>query len=340
MKKRIIALLMIAALLLSSAACAASRKDSDNGYFAAAEAPAAPAPMAEAPAAEEFSYDSAEAETTAAKGDWGESGTQSAAEAQNNYGGHKIIKNAELGLQTRDFDAVLDTINQKISEMGGFVASSNISGKEPEKYGESGRYAYISVRIPQENMEAFLESAKDLATVDYENTSGEDVTYAYYDTESRLKIYQTQRERILELLAQADSIESVIALETELSRITYEIESLTSDLKRWDDLVAFSTVNININEIPPVSAVADDDSFGTRVSEGLMNTLSGIGVFFENLAIYLIIILPVLVLIGAIVWIIIAIVRANRRKKGLLPPKHKKGAAVAVKESEQPEKKE
>ena len=337
MKKRWIAFLLIAALLLSATACASKAQDN----YAAMGAPAAPAPAAaEEPAAmeEAYSYDMA-AENE--KGDWGANTTataQAQAQQQNNYGGHKIIKTADLSLETREFEAVVAAVNQKVSELGGFVASSNTSGKKPENYGDSGRYAYMSVRIPQENMESFIQSTKGLATVTFESTGGEDVTYAYYDTESRLKIYETQRARSLELLATADSSESVIALETELSRITYEIESLTSDLKRWDDLVAFSTVSLNINEIAPVSAVADNDSFGTRISEGFMNTLSGIGVFFENLLVFLIVMLPVLVLLGVIAIIVIAIVRARRRQKGLLPPKE--GKDGSMRDPYEPEKKD
>lgn len=328
MKKRMLVLVMILALLLSAVACAGSK---DGGYFAAA-APAAPA--AEAPAAPRPEpagmYDMATAEEEAydmkGAGEWGENTTQAAAEAKNAYSGHKIIKTADLGIETREFETTIAAVTDKVNALGGYIANSETNGRRPEKYGDSGRWAYLRLRIPQDSMESFIESTKGLGVVTYENTGGQDVTYEYYDTESRLEIYQAQRERILELMTQADSIEAMIALETELSRITYEIESLTGDLKRWDDLVSFSTVTLNIQEIAPVSAVADDDSFGTRVGEGFMSTLSGIGVFFENLAVYIIAALPVLLLLGAIAWIIIAIIRANRRKKGLLPPKGNKAA--------------
>ena len=76
------------------------------------------------------------------------------------YGGHKIIKTASLGLETRTFDETLASIKERVSEMGGYVERSDISGKEPENYGDGGRNAFLTLRIPQEKMESFLEAAK------------------------------------------------------------------------------------------------------------------------------------------------------------------------------------
>lgn len=304
MKKRWLAIVLIAVLLIG-AGCAAPNQ-------AAPEAPKAmPAPAAEA-----------ETSDAAERGGWvGGSGSSEnkavkpeEAAMEQSYGGHKIIKTAGLGLETREFDRDLAYIKQKVVDMGGYVASSYISGRKPEYYNESGRYANLSIRIPQERMEAFLAEARGVATVTYENSSGEDITSSYFDTESRLKIYETQRERIMGLLEKAETMEDIISLETELSRLTYEIENLTTQLKRWDDLIDFATVNIDITEIPPATAVASDDSVGTRISEGFSRTLGGIVVFFENLFVFIVAASPALVLIGLIVFVIVLITRRHRRK--------------------------
>jgi hypothetical protein len=101
-----------------------------------------------------------------------------------------------MGLETREFDTVLAHVKQKTVDMGGYVATSYVSGKKPENYNDSGRYASVPLRIPQERMETFLSDARDIATVTYENSGGEDITANYFDTQSRLEIYQTQRDHI------------------------------------------------------------------------------------------------------------------------------------------------
>ncbi len=310
MKKRWFAALLIAILLIG-AGCAAARNTSPT-------APAAPAVEApQAVPAPEFAADSkAEAEE---RGWTGGSGARDqlaggATPSQQNYGGHKIIKTASLGLETREFESDLNYIKQKAVDMGGYIASSYVNGRKPENYNDPGRYANMSLRIPQERMEAFLAEARGVATVTYENSGGEDITSSYFDTESRLKIYQAQRDRITALLAKADKMEDIISLETELSRLTYEIENLTTQLNRWDDLVSFATVNIDINEIPPAMAVASNDSVGTRIREGFNSTLSGIAVFFENLFVFIVAASPALILIAVIVIVIVVLVRRHSRK--------------------------
>jgi preprotein translocase subunit Sec61beta len=254
------------------------------------------------------------------------SGSSSSA-AKKVYEERKIIRNASLNLETRNFDEDLEYIRNFADELGGYIGTSSISGRKPEAYGDSGRSARFEVRIPQNNMEAFIAGARGRATVVSESTESDDVTANYFDVESRLAIYRTQYDRILELLAQADDINAIIALENELSRLTYEIESLTTQLKRWDDLVTFATVSVSIKEIPPVMAAAEGDSVGTRISEGFQSTLYGLGVFFEEFAIFFIAALPVLVVLAVLAVIIVLICKAAIKRST-----KKKQAAEAKKQ--------
>lgn len=232
-----------------------------------------------------------------------------------NYGGHKVIMTASLGLETRAFDEDLAVLKQKAETLGGYVANSDISGKKPESYGDSGRNASLTFRIPKEQFDAFLESASGVATVTYRSTGSDDVTDSYFDTQSRLEIYQTQRDRTLALLEKADKMEDIIALETELSRLTYEIESLTTQLKKWDDLIDFSTVTISLTEIPAATAASGEESIGSRMKEGFVHTLGGMSVFFENLLILFVAASPVLILLAVLALAIVLIVRLALRRQ-------------------------
>lgn len=311
MKKRLIAIILGTLLLVSVFAGCAVMKSEDSVSVETA-APAAPMP-AEMPAADSGTAGSAQ---DAEKGGGWLNGAEAQESTAPDYGGHKIIKTASVGLETREFDTVLAHVKQKVADMGGYVATSYVSGKKPENYNDSGRYASVSLRIPQERMETFLADTRDIATVTYENSGGEDITANYFDTQSRLEIYETQRDHIKALLENPDTpLEDRIPVEQELFRLTYEIENLTTQLRRWDDLVAFASVTIEIREIPPAMAVASNDDFGTRVSEGLKNTLSGMAVFFENLVVFLIVASPALLVIAVIVIVIVVLVRRRRRKR-------------------------
>ena len=318
MKKRWFALFLCAVLLFGAVAGCAARSESPVASSAPA-APAMPAP-AEKPAADS-GYTGASQESD--KSGWSNgSGSASAGGATSDnatapeYGGHKIIKTASMGLETREFDSDLAYIKQKVTDMGGYVATSYISGRKPESYSDPGRYASLSLRIPQERMDTFLADARGIATVTYENSGGEDITASYFDTQSRLEIYTIQRDHIKALLENPNTpLEDRILVEQELFRLTYEIENLTTQLKRWDDLISYATISIELNEIPPAVAVASNDDFGTRINEGLRNTLSGLSVFFENLVVFLIVASPVLIIIAVVVIVIVVLARRRRRNK-------------------------
>ncbi len=321
--KKFLTLILCVCVLLATVACSAISPSAD--YYTsqnAAVAPAAPAGIAPAPAAVPMptgapSLDEAEAGWGGAQTDKAAdiaSGTSGTVPTDANYGGHKIIRTADISMETREFDTHIAYIRQRIETLGGYVGSSNINGKEPVNYGDAGRNAYISARIPQGQLETFLADARGLATVTNENTYSDDITSSYFDTETRLKVYQTQRERILELLAKATTMESVIALEQELARLTYEIEQLTSSLRRWDDLVAFATVNLSVYELTAPTPVSGPDSMGTRINEGFRQTLSGVSVFFEDLVVFLVSASPVLIILALIGVLVFFLVRRSRKK--------------------------
>lgn len=320
-KKIIIGILTLALLLGLVAGCSAPAAmkqfaaGADMAYTTAAAEPAAPAAPA-APMPESAMMDS---------GGW-ENGTEEALNSSST-GGYKIIRTANLSLETRNFDTDLAYIKEKVNVMGGYISSSHVSGRKPENYGDRGRYANMTVRIPQERMESFLADARGVATVVSESTGGEDITASYFDTESRLAVYTAQRERILKLLETATRMEDVIVLEQEHARLTYEIESLTTQVRRWDDLVDMATVHIDLNEIAPASASASDDSFGTRVSEGIARTFASMSVFFENLLVFLIVASPVLILIAVIALIIVFLIRRGRKDRGRKPSRKERRAA-------------
>lgn len=306
MNKKWFALVLCLLFVFAGAGCSSANKSMN--YLAAAEAPM-PEPMEDT-----AYYDEAEIAQMAPSAAGGNS---LPVNEEGGYGGYKLIRNANLGLETKQFDDTVAFIKDKVISMGGYVSSSNVSGRKPETYTDSGRYARISVRVPQESMDHFLSDTRAIsfATVVDESTGTEDITASYFDTESRLSIYKTQQERTLALLEKAESMEDIIALETELSRLTYEIEALTTQLRRWDDLVSFASVNISISEIPPNVSAAADETMGTRISDGFRRTFNAMGVFFENFVVFLLVASPVLILLGVIALVVVLIVRGSRKRK-------------------------
>lgn len=246
MKKRLLPLFL--ALLLSLSACGSSSGGSDS---------------------------SAASGNVSADNGWAEA----AMDAADTAGGAdfsavrrnaKLILNADLSLETQDFEKSAADIEKMTAEAGGYIESSGT-------YGDTGsRSANYTLRVPQEKFEQFYAQLGENMHVVSRSRSSEDVTEQYTDIETRLATLQTKHERLLSLLEKADKMEDIIALENALADCEYEIDSLTGSKRRYDDLVGFSTFYINLREVQTLTATADGTGFGAQLTQAAKTGARGL----------------------------------------------------------------
>ena len=317
-KKLMIAMLSAAmALMLCFAGCSSNSKDMADGYNYAVTEDAAYTEPAEAPApgaatAYEYGLDtSAYADMDKAKLNTGDM-----------YGGRKIIRNYDISLATNTFDDDLAYINAKLSELGGYVLSSSLSGSKPEAYGDSGRSLSMTLRVPAEKASDFVSGVQRLGKVDYIHDYTDDVTDQYFDVDTRLAVLKDQLERLRAIMVETDNLADIITLEERISEVMLQIEELTGTLKRYDALIAYTTIDLSINERNAISGPADTKGTGERISEGFTDTLNGVATFFVNFFVWFVSSLPVLIILAAItvavVFIVKHAVKKNRAKKAQL----------------------
>lgn len=182
----------------------------------------------------------------------------------------KLILNADLSLETQDFEKSAADIEKMTAEAGGYIESSGT-------YGDTGsRSANYTLRVPQEKFEQFYAQLGENMHVVSRSRSSEDVTEQYTDIETRLATLQTKHERLLSLLEKADKMEDIIALENALADCEYEIDSLTGSKRHYDDLVGFSTFYINLREVQTLTATADGTGFGAQLSQAAKTGARGL----------------------------------------------------------------
>ena len=311
-KKLMIAMLSAAmALMLCFAGCSSNSKDMADGYNYAVTEDAAYTEPAEAPApgaatAYEYGLDtSAYADMDKAKLNTGDM-----------YGGRKIIRNYDISLATNTFDDDLAYINAKLSELGGYVLSSSLSGSKPEAYGDSGRSLSMTLRVPAEKASDFVSGVQRLGKVDYIHDYTDDVTDQYFDVDTRLAVLKDQLERLRAIMVETDNLADIITLEERISEVMLQIEELTGTLKRYDALIAYTTIDLSINERNAISGPADTKGTGERISEGFTDTLNGVATFFVNFFVWFVSSLPVLIILAAITVAVVFIVKHAVKKNG------------------------
>lgn len=233
--------------------------------------------------------------------------------------GRKIIYTVDMTLETLEFDSALSQLEQSVESSGGFLESSSISG---ETYYGALKNANLTARIPSEKLDSFLNQVGEITTVTNQSRNRSDITRQYTDIEARKKTLQTEYDRLMELLAQAESLDAVIALEARLSEIRYQLDNYTTSLNTYDEQVSYSTVTMYLREVHKVSET-EVKTIGQRMSTGLSDTAYNLKVAGENFLVFLVVNLPVFAILAIIILPIFFFVRRSlRKRKRNAPPQN------------------
>ncbi|SEA24554.1 protein of unknown function [Oribacterium sp. KHPX15] len=238
----------------------------------------------------------------------------------------KLIRNVNLSFETTEFDSFVRDIQNRTTELGGYVESSDINGNAKTN---SSRYAYFTLRIPKPQVDAFLEFAEGSAnlTRKYENT--QDITLKYHDTESRKKALKEEYNRLLELMAQAESVDAIISIEERLSDIRYELENYESNLRSYDNQVEYSTITVDVSETK-VYTPTPKTTFWGRIAANLESNLVDLAEAMTDFLIWFISSIPVFIFLAIIFFILKFIVKGiiNACRKGAEKRAAKKAAKM------------
>lgn len=239
----------------------------------------------------------------------------------------KLIKTVNLSMQTKQFDTFINKIEKVVEDYDGYIESSNVDGKN-YYYDNNNRYANYTIRIPSKNLDTFLNNMNDLGTVSFKSENVEDVTLNYYDTEAQKDALEVEQERLMDILAEAETIEQIIALEQRLSEVRYEINSLGSTLRFLDNKVDYATIYLDLNEVEVEVSPKEEKTIIDTIKENWEINFVNIKYFFEDLVINLTSNLFIIIIEVVVVITIILIIRKRKKRKS----KKEKNKSEEIKE--------
>lgn len=341
MKKRVVflvSLLLIVALIVGCSS--SSKNDSAQDHYGGVTGEGvAPAP-AEKPSGE---ADMQEGGNT--NSGWNTEASEQLGDKTNelvSQMGSKIIKSGYLAMETLDFEETTSEIIRKVQQAGGFIASSNIQGWSREDVkNKPMRQAHYKVRIPSQKFEQFITDAGELGNVTRNESWGEDVSSQYFDTEARLKSLTIQEERLLTILSKAEELKDIIELERELSSIRYEIENLTGTLRKYDNLVAYSTLELDVREVEEIKEIEEDPvTLWEKIVSIFQKSIESAGEIAEGMLLFFIGAIPFLLLLGIILLILLGIIRLLRMIRKTMPTERRKATILQKEQKLDEDKKE
>lgn len=309
--KKTFSILLSVLLLLSLCACGALQDSKGESYYAAApaEMPAAEPEMA----ADEAAYGGFAVNTAGMKTDSLDAPTAEKPEVDP----EKIIYSADATVETTEFEQTLEKLQALVKQYGGFIESSSINGSNyySQARGYAGnRSANYTVRIPSARFSELMGSLSTLGNVPYTYTYTENITSRYYDVQARLTAYETQEQRLLEMMEKAETVSDIIAIEDRLTELRYQIESLQSTLNNWDRQVSYSTVNVNISEVTVFTPEAKL-SYGQRLGLAVRNGLKSTGEFFSEFLLWFVEALPALLILAVLIVVVVIVIRKSAKKR-------------------------
>ena len=249
----------------------------------------------------------------------------------------KIIYNADLSLESTDFDAARTALTDAVEAHGGYISYSDISGSAEDQ----DRYSHYTVRIPADSYRNFLEAVSGAANVLSVSESAEDITSEYIDVEARIASLENQRSRLNELADTAETTADLLEIESQLSDVQYQLESYTRQRSWMDDQVQYSTVDIRLSEVKTLTPETPV-GFAEEAGRAFLDGWEAFSLFIKGLVLGLIYAWPAVLIVVIVVIVVVRTHparqarRAARLAQRTAPPPPPKPADPGAKDAPQP----
>ena len=234
-------------------------------------------------------------------------------DAASNTSKRKLITNISMSVETKEFDSLLTFLRTKTNELGGYIESENIYNNS-----DYNRTASLTIRIPEAKLDGFTTELSEKSNVRSQDKNVTDVTLSYADLEGHKKALVAEQNQLLALMERAETMEDILQIQSQLTEVSYQIESMESQLRTFDNQVTYSTLRISIDEVVEY-APAVEASFAEKAKEGFVSNCLAVVAFFESVLLAIITHIPTLIVLIVVVLVILAIVKicagsAKKRK--------------------------
>ena len=164
----------------------------------------------------------------------------------------KIIKTADLSIETNDFRTFTLRLHNTVKQLGGYLA------QEQQSQSASSIENTVSIKVPVDRFDDLVQQlASDSDKLIEKKISSEDVTGKIVDTKSRLETKKEVRERYLDLLKQARNMKDILTVQKEINDLQEEMDAAAGQISYLGHSAAFSTVNLRFYQVLDTGSIED-----------------------------------------------------------------------------------
>lgn len=208
----------------------------------------------------------------------------------------KLIKNGYLSIEVENFDTAETDIKTFAKSFGGYITDTNQT-----EYNFSA-----TVKIPAVNFEKAMDESGKIGKIKNKSENCQDVTEDFYDLDSRINSKRILKEKLESYLKQAKDMKELLEVERQLNQVVSELESMEGRMKRLNNQIDYSTININLTLPTGYNDSGFDwPDFGEDFKKLGVNTLK----FLSGLLMFLIYLItfgiPGVIVFGFLYWLLI-----------------------------------
>jgi hypothetical protein len=239
--------------------------------------------------------------------------------------GRMVIRAGNISVNVESVDKAASDIRQLTEGSGGYVENSQIDNVTvPQPYDVNRdsaaeevteKYANMTVRVPEAKFEHTFNTIKGMGKLVSENINGSDITSEYRDTEARVDNMKIQEQSLRQLMTKAENVDEILKIESELNRVRTDIDINSGNLKRWDNLVQLSTINIYMRELKPEELKSVDvPGMWEKAYQGFIKAINNVVAGLEKTFILLVAAIPYLIVVGVLAIIGLFTIRKMKKK--------------------------
>jgi HAMP domain-containing protein len=169
----------------------------------------------------------------------------------------KIIRNAELSLETEEPQKAMQRVASVAEARGGFVVTSEARQEAGADGGKAYEVITVEARVPAAQFDAALADIRAVGSrVTAQKITGQDVTEEYIDLEARERTQKALEAQLLDIMKQAHQVSDAITVERELTNVRTEIERIEGRRRFLENQSSLSTVKVTLQPPSPLVSTA------------------------------------------------------------------------------------
>jgi hypothetical protein len=148
---------------------------------------------------------------------------------------------ATLRVEVKDVPVAAEALRQLVHRYQGEITSEVLTSDV-----RAAPQADFTLRVAATAAYDFLAAIEHVGVTRSRQVQARDVGKQYYDATLRLRNLEVTRDRLEQILTQAQSVADILRIESELTRIRGDIEQIKGDLRYLEDRTALATVHVTL----------------------------------------------------------------------------------------------